>query len=131
MKTKALIDEMLHYFRTAGSAQSEYKEDLPSFVRFAHRIGTDMQTLRAKRKKSRALDAAFRECEELLADRIVDGALHKRFDASFAKFLLSEHLGFLEKEMTEETEEGFALTVTVREPPSKREETQSEEKEAP
>ena len=115
MKTKALINEMLHYFRTAGSAQSESKEDLPSFVRFAHRIGTDMQTLRAKRMKDKRLSLAWSECEEILADRIADGALHRRFDASFAKFLLTARFGYTDKK--EDTgEEAYGISITLKEP---------------
>ena len=118
MKTNELKKQMLHYFRTAGCAESPFKEDLPSFVRFAHRVGTDMQTLRAKRNKSKSFDKAWIECEHILADRIVDGALHKRFDASFSKFLLSACFGYSDKK--EETAgEEHSVSITLKEPTEK------------
>lgn len=115
MTDKELKKKMLHYFRTAGSAESEYKEDLPSFVRFAHRIGTDMQTLRAKRMKSKSFLRVFSECEEILADRIIEGALHKRFDASFAKFLLSARFGITDKK-EDAGEDAYGISITLKEP---------------
>lgn len=127
MKSKELNEKMLHYFRTAGSADSEYKEDLPSFVRFAHRIGTDMQTLRAKREKSKSLAHVWSECEEILADRIVDGALHKRFDASFSKFLLSARFGYSDKK-EDGGEESYDIEISLKEPEGKEEENEKQEK---
>ena len=115
---------MLHYFRTAGSAESEYKETLPSFVRFAHRMGTDMQTLRAKREKSKAFARVWSECEDILADRIIEGALCKRFDASFSKFLLAARFGYTDKKEDEGTE-SYEIAVSLKEP--ERKETENEE----
>lgn len=115
MRTKSLEQKMLHYFRTAGCADSEFKEDLPSFVRFAHRFGLDMQTLREEREKNASFAHACKECEEILADRIVDGALHKRLDASFAKFLLTARFGYSEKKEEAGTEE-FELEIALKEP---------------
>ena len=120
MKTSKLIEKMLHYFRTAGCAESPYKEDIPSFVRFAYHIGADMQTLRAKRKKSKAFEKAWLECEEILSDRIVDGALHKRLDASFSKFLLSARFGYSDKGEEKEGEE-HGILITLKEPEKKTE----------
>lgn len=115
LKTNELIEKMLHYFRTAGSAGSPYKEDLPSFVRFAYLVGADMQTLRAKREKSRAFDRAWTECELILADRIVDGALHKHLDSSFSKFLLSSRFGYSDKG-EERGVEDYGISITLKEP---------------
>ena len=120
MKSKELKEQMLHYFRTAGCADSEYKEDLPSFVRFAHRMGTDMQTLRAKRLKSKSLARAWSECEEILADRITDGALHKRFDASFAKFLLAARFGISDKK-DDADDDAYGVSITLKEPAGEEE----------
>lgn len=111
-----LEQKMLHYFRTAGSAESEYKEDIPSFVRFAHLCGMDMQSLREACDESESLSRTYRECEEILADRIVDGALHKRLDASFAKFLLTARFGYSEKKEDDDGE--FELEILLKEPPS-------------
>lgn len=116
MQTKELKEEMLRYFCTAGTAESIYSEDLPSFVRFAHRAGIDMHTLRGLREKDPSFARVYEECEEILKDRIIDGALHKKFDASFAKFLLAACFGLCEKK--NETEDGtFDLAITLREPP--------------
>ena len=118
MKNESIEKNMLHYFRTAGSAESEYKEALPSFVRFAHRTGTDMQTLRAKREKSKAFARAWSECEEILIDRIIEGAICKRFDASFSKFLLAARFGYTDKK-EDEGDESFEIAVTLKEPERK------------
>ena len=103
---------MLHYFRSAGT---EGGEDLPSFVKFAHRAGIDMHTLRATCDKSPSFARAYEECKEILEDRIIDGALHKRYDASFAKHLLTARFGLGEKR-NEAEEGGFDLEITIKEP---------------
>ena len=114
-KKPTLEQQMLHYFRTAGCADSEYKELLPSFVRFAHYHGLSMQTLRAERENNASFAEAYSECEEILIDRIIEGALHKRLDASFAKFLLSERFG-IRAEPEEKESEDFRLEVVLKEP---------------
>ncbi len=120
MQTKSLEEEMLRYFRTAGTAESAFAEDLPSFVRFAHRAGIDMQTLRSLCEKDTSFARVYRECEEILEDRIIDAALHKRFDSSFAKFLLAARFGLSEKK-SETEDETFDLTITLKEPPNGKE----------
>lgn len=112
MDEQALGKEMLQYFRSSGA---DGQEEFPSFVRFACRAGTDMQTLRAYREKNGVFAAAWRECEEILADRITDGALRKKLDASFAKFLLSARFGYTDKE-EEKGMDGMEIIVTVKEP---------------
>ncbi len=107
---------MLQYFRTAGTADSHYTEDLPSFVRFAHREGIDMQTLRNLCAKNSSFARVYEECEKILEDRIIDGALHKRLDSSFSKFLLAARFGLCEKK-NETDEDGFDLAITLKEPP--------------
>ena len=123
MKSKTLEEKMLHYFRTAGSADGEYKEPIPSFVRFAHRSGTDMQTLRAKREKSKSFARAWSECEDILADRIIEGALCKRFDASFSKFLLSARFGYTDKK-EDEGADSYEIAVVLKEPEGKEEDNE-------
>lgn len=112
MNNREFAERMLHYFRTAGAVNSEYKEELPSFVRFAHRVGTDMQGLRTRCAQSRTVAHAYEECRAILLDRVIDGALHKRYDASFAKFLLSDY--WKEGEQAEEGD--FSVDIVVREP---------------
>ena len=114
MTPEALGEKMLHYFKTAGCEGSEFREDLPSFVRFAHAIGTTVMALRRFKEQNTDFRAAWEECEEILCDRITDGALHKRFDASFAKFLLSARFGFADK--AEENTEPFGVEILLKEP---------------
>ena len=111
MSNREFAERMLQYFRTAGTAESAYKEELPSFVRFVHHVGTDMQGLQTRQAQSRAVAHAYEECRAILCDRIIDGALHKRYDASFAKYLLTELL--IESAAEENS---FAVDIVVREP---------------
>ena len=113
MHTEQLAEKMLFYFRTCGTEESDYKEDIPSFVRFANREGLGMKRLLALKEESTVLREAYGECEEILCDRIVDGALHKRLDASFSKFLLTARHGFAEEESIEE--EPFSVEILLKE----------------
>lgn len=114
MTPESLSEKMLHYFRTAGYEESEYKEPLPSFVRFASHVGTTVGALRRFKEQNTVFGAAWEECEEILADRIVEGALHRRLDGSFSKFLLTSRFGFAEK--AEASEEPFGIEILLREP---------------
>ena len=114
MTTETLSERMLHYFKTAGCEGSEYKEDIPSFVRFAHSLGTTVGALRRFKEQNADFRAVWEECEEILADRITDGALHRRLDGPFAKFLLTARFGFAEK--GEAQEEPFGLEILLKEP---------------
>ena len=114
MTPTALGERMLNYFKTAGCEGSEYKEDIPSFVRFAHSLGTTVGALRRFKEQNADFRAVWEECEEILADRITDGALHRRLDGSFAKFLLTARFGFAEKGETQE--EPFGLEILLKEP---------------
>ena len=60
----------------------------PSFVKFARSIGVTLDELSDFRRIKR-FDRAWRECLEIRRDYLIDMALTKRFDSSFAKFLLS------------------------------------------
>ena len=61
---------------------------VPSFGKFARSIGITLEELAAYRKKEK-FDRAWRECNEIRRDYLIDMALTKRFDSSFAKFLLT------------------------------------------
>ena len=104
---KNMGKRMIAYFTAEG-------EVLPSFVRFAHLIGADTETLALWRRRYPAFERAYRECREILCDRIVYGAMHKRFDPSFSKFLLTARFGWAEKEEDGEDRE-FALRIRVLE----------------
>ena len=98
---KDLAKRMYIYF-------ASYDEPLgvPSFGKFARSIGATLEELSAYRKNKR-FDQAWRECIEIRRDYLIDMALAKRFDSSFAKFLLS-----LESEVdSEDTELALSLEV--------------------
>jgi hypothetical protein len=60
----------------------------PSFNKFARSVGlttADIESFRSHRK----FDLAYRECQEIRRDYLIDHALDKRFDGSFTKFLLT------------------------------------------
>ncbi len=114
MTPATLGEKMLHYFKTAGCEGSEYKEDIPSFVRFAHTLGTTVGALRRFKEQNADFRAVWEECEEILCDRIIDGALHRRFDGSFAKFLLTARFGLAEK--AEAEDEPFGVEILLKEP---------------
>ena len=76
---------------------------VPSFSKFARRIGVTLEELKSYRKMKK-FDSAYKECEAIRRDAIIDGALARRLDSSFAKFLLSD---------AEEAESG-GVEVTLR-----------------
>ena len=61
----------------------------PSFLKFARSIGATTEELEAFRAH-KEFDRAYRECERIRRDYLIDNALTKRFDSSFTKFLLGE-----------------------------------------
>ncbi len=69
---------------------------LPSFAKFAFSIGARSADLDEWRKENKEFDNAYNECLARLCDMLTDGALIKRYDPSFVKFLLSSKYGFSE-----------------------------------
>ncbi len=61
----------------------------PSFLKFARSIGVTTEDVEAFREH-KEFDRAFRECERIRRDYLIDNALTKRFDSSFTKFVLTE-----------------------------------------
>ncbi len=59
----------------------------PSFDKFARSIGTTLAVLLSFRGHKK-FDEAYTECNEIRRDYLIDGALTKRFDSSFTKYLL-------------------------------------------
>ena len=80
---KDLAKRMYLYFATYSEPSG-----LPSFGKFARSIGVTLEELSTFRNR-RQFDRAWRECDEIRRDYLIDMALTKRFDSSFAKFLLS------------------------------------------
>lgn len=77
----------------------------PSFSKFARDTGLTLERLESF-KNNKEFDRIYRECKEIRKDIIIDKALSKRADASFAKFLLSE-------EGDGGGEDSIDLTITV------------------
>lgn len=83
---------------------------LPSFRKFASSVGLTLAEL-MKMRSHREFDRAYAECREIRRDYLIDKALEKRFDSSFAKFLIS-----LEKEADDMEESGeLVLHLEVKE----------------
>lgn len=72
---------MYSYFSGYGEAVGA-----PSFTKFARSVGITTEDL-ALFRKHKEFDAAWRECSEIRRDYLIDMALSKRCDASFAKFI--------------------------------------------
>ena len=64
----------------------------PSFGKFARSIGATLDELMAFRSKEK-FERAFRECNEIRRDYLIDNALTKRHDSSFSKFLIALEYG--------------------------------------
>lgn len=80
--TPELAGRMYHFFISYDDIGA------PSFQKFARSVGAtcaDVERLRSHKH----FDRAYRECREIRRDYIIDRALERRFDGSFAKFLLS------------------------------------------
>ena len=83
---------------------------LPSFRKFASSVGLTLAEL-MKMRSHREFDRAYAECREIRRDYLIDKALEKRFDSSFAKFLIS-----LENEADDMEESGeLRLHLEVKE----------------
>ena len=61
---------------------------VPSFSKFARSVGITLAELESERV-SEEFDRAYRECNEIRRDYLIDNALTRRHDPSFTKFLLS------------------------------------------
>lgn len=82
----------------------------PSFLKFARSIGVTSEDIERFRSHSR-FDRAYRECQQIRRDYLIDRALDRRFDPSFVKFLLSADGGDDAKDAGGE----FVLSLEVKE----------------
>ena len=82
----------------------------PSFSKFARSIGATSAEIEGFRKHAE-FERAYRECNEIRRDYLIDNALCKRFDGSFTKFLLSAEFGVGERSDT--TDNSFDFTLRV------------------
>lgn len=97
--TKELSEKMYGFFKNYSG------DGAPSFSKFARESRLTVERLESFRKNGE-FDRIYRECKEIRKDIIIDKALTKRADASFAKFLLSD-------EEDGKGEGGIDLTITV------------------
>ena len=104
---KEYCKKMLDFF-TYGDGKA-----LPSFPKFAFSIGAHTADLESWRQENAEFAAAYNECVARLCDMLTDGALVKRFDSSFVKFLLSSKYGFSESEDEARDDTPFEVKITV------------------
>ena len=86
------------------------KKTAPSFSKFARSIGATLEELMEFRAHEE-FERAYRECNEIRRDYLIDQALTKQFDQSLVKFLLTAEFGMGEKE--ERCDTGLDVTLTV------------------
>ena len=82
----------------------------PSFDKFARTIGATLEEITQFRKHGE-FERAYRECNEIRRDYLIDAALTRRHDPSFSKFLLTVEYGMGEKEKEEDSELNVTLEV--------------------
>ncbi len=83
----------------------------PSFTKFAKSIGATLEDIERFRKHSE-FERAYRECNEIRRDYLIDGALTKRYDSSLVKFLLGAEYGMGDKDKEKE-DTSLAVTLEV------------------
>ena len=81
----------------------------PSFSKFARSIGATLEDITQLRSIGE-FDRAWRECNEIRRDYLIDRALTKHHDASFSKFLIS--LEYTDSSITSSGED-LNLTLEV------------------
>ena len=82
----------------------------PSFEKFARSIGATVEEI-TRFRKHEEFERAYRECNEIRRDYLIDAALTRRHDPSFSKFLLTVEYGMGEKEKEEDSELNVTLEV--------------------
>ena len=85
----------------------------PSFEKFARSIGATLADVERFREKNE-FDRAWRECNEIRRDYLIDAALTRRFDPSLVKFLLAAEFGMGESDKGE-GDNSLELTLKVLE----------------
>ena len=121
---KSFVEEMMDYFTTAikGGSTGIVKNGIPSFLKFAIKINTTSRTLRKwaterdenGEYKHPEFAEAYEECKAMVADMIDDGALVKRFDSSFAKYLLEGRYRDKDRDtvaIEDDENNGFSITL--------------------
>ena len=90
-----------------------YSESLgaPSFSKFARSIGATLDDIEDFRRHTE-FERAYKECNEIRRDYLIDNALCKRFDGSLTKFLLTSEFGMGERS-EDGTDDSFDFTLEV------------------
>ena len=101
--TDGLPRQLYTFFVSQGS------DGPPSFDKFARSIGATLDDI-LQFRKHREFERAYRECNEIRRDYLIDAALTRRYDPSFSKFLLACEYGMGEKDKEKEDGE---LNVTI------------------
>ena len=101
---KTLPRQMYAYFISYNESSGA-----PSFSKFARRLGLTLEELSSFRKRYPSFDEAWRECSEIRRDFLIDGALSRRFDSSFTKFLYEKE----KEEYAPENDERLIFTLEV------------------
>ena len=78
-------------------AQTADEGGIPSFTKFARLSGFTRAELEAMRCR-REFERAYAECLQIRIDALADGALTRRFDPSFVKFLLGAEFSLGEED---------------------------------
>ena len=102
--TRELPRRMYSFFISATEGASP-----PSFSKFARSIGLTLAELEAMREHSE-FERAWRECNEIRRDYLIDTALTRRHDPSFTKFLLAAEFGTGEERADDKD---ICVTLTV------------------
>lgn len=102
---KTLPRQMYTYFASFSETEA------PCFSKFAKSIGLTLAELESYRKHSE-FDRAWRECNEIRRDYLIDRALTKRYDPSFVKFLLSTEFGMSDGDTDSDNSINVKITVT-------------------
>lgn len=102
---KDLPKQIYLYFLRAAEAG-----EIPSLHKFAVLSGMTTEELTGFRRRAE-FDRAVRECEAIRKDLLIDAALGKKVDGTFAKFLLAAEFGMGEKD--EGSDRELAVTLEV------------------
>ena len=111
MKYKRTLPRELRQWFSEQMAQGD---EVPTTDKWQTLCGYTDRDIAEFRCKHRKFADAYDFCRKITYGILIDGALHKRFDASLVRFLLNTTYGFSEKEAVAEGDGGpFEVTVSV------------------
>ena len=76
---------------------------IPSFVSFAKKIGVSVKRIEEWKESYPEFDEAYAECLERQKQLLIDGALCKKIDSTFAKYYLTALFGLGEEKEEKNT----------------------------